>query len=292
MRLVNNAYVRAIDTPRWSALRAQDEFFIPAGDDVGTVTVVNDNATVTGAGTAWTSALVGQQFYVGGITPFYTVTAVGGVGTLTLDRPFGGLSGAGLSYAIQLIYLAVPSDFAHFIDIVDVTNNWRLRHGITVEMLDIFDAERSYSGTPFILAAIQPTSLGGRPRYELYPRPPVAGGLSYPFRYQRRPAELSANSDLPLYPVRAQTLREGALAELARWPGTADRPNAYFSLDLSAFHEKQFTEALGRDMRTDQEINMTDVSYEPPTASLPYAPMSASFMQSHLFTAWYGGYGV
>lgn len=285
-RLVNNALVRVYDSFRWSSLRAEGEFFLEAGDDTGTVTVTAGSATVTGAGTAWTTALEGMQFYVGGEAPFYTVSDVTSGTTLTLDRVYGAEDGAGLTYAIQPIYLSVPSDFLHFIDIVDVENNWRLRWGCTAEQLDLVDAARTDSGTPFLFAAIQPTSVGGRPRYEIYPRPPLAGGQSYHFRYQRRLPELTANSDLPAFPVRPQTLREGALEELSRWPGTADRPNPYFSLDLSAFHRKQFDEAMGRDNKQDQEINMTELSYEPPSSSLPWAPMSAAFMQSHLFTAW------
>lgn len=286
-RLVNNAYVRALDQTRWSSLRGQSEFFVPIGETTGSADVNNASAVVTGNGTAWTSALVGRQFFVNDEAPFYTVESVQGATQLTLDRPYGGLDGLSQPYSVQLLYLPVPSDFLHFIDIVDVENQWRLYHNLTTEEVDLFDPARTVSEMPWLFAQVQPTSLGGKPRYEIYPRPDITSAWSYPFRYQRRIPEMSANTDLPVVPIRMQTLREGALAELARWPGTSDRPNAYFSLDLSAFHEKQFTEALARDMRQDQEINQTDIDYAGPWGQWPWAPFSAGFMQSHLFPAWY-----
>jgi hypothetical protein len=297
---VNNAARRIYDSARWSGQKQQSTFIIPIGITNAATSVTQASLTVTAVAGTWSSAVVGWQFFVDSQAPFYTVSGFstgGGLDTLTLDRPYGETTDATAASSVQLIYLPVAADFSHFIDVIDVVNQWRLRLGPTVEDLDIWDPARTTSATPWLLAAIEPTSIGGRPRYEIYPRPDITTSHSYPYRYQRRLPELSAATDQPIYPVRAQTLREGALAELARWPGTQARPNPYFSLDLSAFHEKQFMEALQRDMREDQEINQTDIQY--PALGMggglgwgawPYAPISSSFMQSHLFYAWGWGW--
>lgn len=298
---VNNAARRIYDSARWSGQRGQATFIIPVGITSTTASVTQGSQSVTNTLGTWSSAVVGWQFFVAGQAPFYTITAYdtnGGLNdVLTLDRPYGEATDASADSSVQLIYLPVASDFSHFIDVLDVENQWRLRVGPLVEDIDTWDPARTTSATPWLLAAIEPTSIGGRPRYEIYPRPDITSSHNYPYRYQRRLPELTTATDLPVYPVRAQTLREGALAELSRWPGTQDRPNPYFSLDLSAFHEKQFTDALQRDMREDQEINQTDIQYPAINANnglgwgyWPYAPVSSAFMQSHLFFAWGWGW--
>lgn len=297
---VNNAARRIYDYTNWSGQRQQSSFIVPIGITNAATSVTQGSLTVTAVAGTWTAAVIGWQFFVGQEAPFYTVSnfATNGItDTLTLDRPYGEATDATADSSVQLIYLPVASDFGHFIDVLDVVNQWRLRVGPLAEDIDTWDPARTYSTTPWLLAAIEPTSIGGKPRYELYPRPDITSSHTYPYRYVRRLPELSAATDAPIYPVRAQTLREGALAELARWPGTQDRPNPYFSLDLSAFHEKQFTDALQRDMREDQEINQTDIQYPGINANggwgwgaWPYAPFNSSFMQSHLFYAWGWGW--
>src|SRR5262245_13005919 len=84
--MVNRAYRKVLDSGEWSGLRKEAEFVVPAPYTTGTVTVTQGSPTVIGAGTTWTSAMEGRQFFVGNIAPYYTISSVGGVGTLTLDR--------------------------------------------------------------------------------------------------------------------------------------------------------------------------------------------------------------
>jgi hypothetical protein len=246
--------------------------------------VVQGSADVLGSGTAWTPLLVGRQFFINGVAPYYTVVDVSGPGTLTLDRVWGSDTATLQPYTIQLVYLTPVSDFLQFVDIRDITNNWRWVGLTTVEYLDKIDAQRSYSGTSYVLAAVPPASNGAIPRYEIYPRPPAGTPASYPYRYIKRPPEFSAPGDLPIYPIRMETVRYGALVEISKWPGTADRPNPYFNMDIFSTNEAAFQDSLGRDNRIDQEINQTDFSYEPVYTSTPYFPWNANFLQNHLVT--------
>jgi hypothetical protein len=78
-----------------------------AGDpeyDEGTVSYTHNSTTITGSGTNWTSSLVGRYFYIKNPdTSFrsqYIVSAVNSTTSLTLDNPYMGTSGSGLSYVI------------------------------------------------------------------------------------------------------------------------------------------------------------------------------------------------
>lgn len=290
-RMVNVAYRRALDSFRWSGLRGESAFYIPAGVTATGIAVVNGSLTVTLPLGTLSASVVGHQFFVGGRSPYYTITAfdqpLGLNDQITLDRPYGGVDVASATVSVQLVYLTPVSDFLQFTDVRDVTNNWRWMGLTTVEYLDKFDAQRSYSGTSYVLAAVPPATNGAIPRYEIYPRPPIETPVSYPYRYIRRPAELTAATDVPIYPMRTETLRYGALAELAKWPGTADRPNPYFDPNIFAEQESAFQDSLGRDNRIDQEINPTDISYEPVEVSFPSFPWSASFLQSLPVPSWW-----
>lgn len=275
---VNSAYSRALARETWSGLRKQSEFVIPAPYTTGTVTVTQNSTTVTGAGTAWTSALVNHQFFLAG-APFYTVGTVTSTTTLELDRVYAGATASGQTYSIQYLYLRCPSDFESFTSVVDYTENWRLWLDITQEKLNAWDAQRTESGSPWILAPA-PRASDDTVRYEIWPRPSAARQLS--FWYTKKPALLNANSDKPIFPIRGDVLRWGALAEIALWPGTSTSPNPYFNLELYRTYSKRFEDEIAKIALEDQNTMQTNVSYDD-VQGLPFAPIDASYLQRHDF---------
>lgn len=74
---------------------------IPSVVSLGTASVVQGSATVTGSGTSWTAALVGQPFQLIGDLTRYKVAAVSSSTQLTLDRAYGSASAPGQGYAID-----------------------------------------------------------------------------------------------------------------------------------------------------------------------------------------------
>ena len=267
----------------FGATVGENQFLIPASYGTGTVTVTNNSTAVVGAGTTFTSAMVGRQLIVGGSGPFYTISAFTDATNITIERAFGGADAAGASYSIVQAYVTLPSDGIGIKSIKDPVNGWRLRTNIPMEQLDLIDPQRASTGTPWWLVDYRFTS-GGLPRYELWPRQTSAA--VYPFLYWRRPADLSADDDAFLLPIRGDVVEKGALADLARWPGTEGRPNPMFDVRVANEYEKQFQQELNDLMRQDQEIYLTD--YLPAEAtynSLPYAPYDAAFMQNHDFGA-------
>lgn len=274
---VNTAYSRILSESGWSGLKKEGEFQIPAAYTTGTASVTQNSASVTGSGTTWTSAMVGRQFLIDG-APFYTIASVESATALTLDRVYGGVTAAGQAYTIVLIYLVVPTDFLHFLSVRDVENNWRLHTAYSQDNLDLFDAQRSSTTSPRVLASATPSSAG-LPRYEIWPR--ELGGKVIPFRYMRKPPLMTLATDTPVFPVRGDTIRNGALAQLCLWPGTAEERNPFFDIRLHEKYEIAFLAGLREAIREDQEIDQTAITYADEWASLPWAPLDAAWWQAH-----------
>lgn len=268
---------------QWGGQTAESQFIIPTAYNTGTVSLTNGSATMLGAATGWTSALEGRQLYIAGAGPYYTVTTVVDPTTITLERPFGGTTtGAGTAYEIAQVYLTPPSDFLYFKSIKDPVNNWRLRFNVSQETLDRWDARRTTVGNAWIMADYRQNTAGTIPRYEIWPR--VVTQRLYPYLYVKRPADLSADSDRPMFPIRGDELVTGALADLATWPGTETRRNPGFNLQLAQHYEKMFSEMVNNLSRVDQETYLSD--YMGPFDgwdSLPWAPVDTNFLQSHDF---------
>ena len=102
----------------------------------------------------------------------------------------------------------------------------------------------------------------------------------YTYRYIRRPALLSAAADRPIFPVRGDILRRGALAELALWPGTSTLKNPYYNVDQHRVMEEEFQSALKGAWKDEQEISNTAVYYDD-WEGVPYAPIDARYLQTH-----------
>lgn len=282
---VNTAYSRALALHDWSALRGRVDVFIPAQQAAGTVAVAQGSSTVTGSGTAFGTDMPGRQIRIGN-SSYYTILTVDiFLQTLTIDRAWVGETASGLSYEINAAYFAAPSDFNHFISFIDPANNWKLHLKFLSEDIDRWDAERTSAGTPFLVVSqgLTPSGITGVSanlrRFELWPR--SVGPHVYSYSYIRKPPLLSAASDLPIWPLRGDILRAGALSQLCRWPGTVQAPNPHFSADLAQLYENDFVRELGRAAREDQEIAATNIQYDDPFGGMIFAPLDARFIQSH-----------
>lgn len=282
-QFVNGAYSRALSRQTWTHLRNTGVIQIPEVYDTGTVTVTQNSTTVTGALTVWTSAMIGRQFYIGEQAPFYTITAVNSTTELVLDQAYGGESDSGLDYDISLVYAVMPSDFSTFESVYDVSNKWKLWTNFTQDRLNQWDAGRTSSGTTWVLALATPspvTSTTGQTRFEMWPRT-LPGPYQLYYTYNKKPALLSGSQSV-VAPLRGDVIREGALAELALWPGTSTSPNPYHSIALHREHMGLFEKYMGECIKEDNENGMMSIRYDT-GYTWPYAPIDANFWQTHDF---------
>lgn len=277
---VNTAYSRVLGYVEWSGLRADSEFVINAPYATGTIAVTQGSTAVVGTSTVWTAAMAGRQLYVGAKAPYYTIESINTVAqTLVLDRAYGGTTNLLATYSIENIYLVVPTDFGYFLGVRDLSNNWRLHLGFLQEQLDLWDPSRTTTGSPRLLLAAPNDSTGNR-RFELWPR--SSSATSYPFRYIKKPALMSANSDRPIPPIRGDVIREGALSELSLWPGLPDAPNPFYDQGLSGWkaREARFQNLIEKAELEDQLIRQTIVKYVD-AFDVRLAPLDPQWLQTH-----------
>ncbi len=121
-----NAFRRLVEHRRWSWRVKFNQFIAPDAYSTGTVSVTNGFTTVTGSGTAWTAAMVGQQFRVGLAAPIYTIAQFDSPTQIELDQVWGGPTSAASGYSIYQCYFTPPSDFHQFITLWDPAFNWQL----------------------------------------------------------------------------------------------------------------------------------------------------------------------
>lgn len=287
---INTAYSHALTWDRWGQLRAEFEYRLPVVYQTGQATTVDGSPLVSGVGTVWTTAMLFRQFMMDSITPMYTIINVDPLlQVLTLDRPYHGVNVGTRNYEIGQYYLEAPSDFLTWDIIRDVDNNWKLHTNFQQRQIDVWDTKRQVTGIPWVVALAAPripttagvVIPGGVPvkRYEFWPRP-SPGPKNYSCRYIRRPALLENPDDRPIFPLRGDVLRKGALAELALWPGTATVKNPYYNLETHSKMQLEFRDGLNTCWKDDQEVGQTAIIYDD-WEGVPYAPIDARYLQSH-----------
>ena len=278
-QFIRDRYRRILERRDWSATRVEAEFLLNAQNSTGTVEIVRGDDLVFGTGTAFVATDIGRQFKVGVGSPVYTVIDVDTLAQrLTLDRPVGVNSGTGLPFRIFSGYVVPPTDFLRFLTVTDPLQGWRLRHWITAEELNSIDPQRNFFGQPYDLAD-RMYSIGGAPQYEAWPYTAAARTLYY--IYIRRADDLIDDNDEPIWPIRSDAIVAGALADVARWPGTTENPNPYFTRpEYWKSYEGEYEDKMIEIERRDEEIYMTMLQQWPYNLS-NFAPLSANWLQVH-----------
>lgn len=149
---------------RWSYRRRETAIQTTAPYSTGTVTVTSGSATVAGAGTAWTAAMVGRAIRLAGDPAYVFVKAVDvAAQTLTLGDPQGtnitwpGATASAQTYSIFQHQYALPSD----VDLIllpsrnfPLLEKWR-------EFFDRLDPARTSTGDPLYYALVRTLYAAG-----------------------------------------------------------------------------------------------------------------------------------
>ncbi len=279
------AYRKFCDRRNWSFLRAEDEFLINTQRG-GTVNVTRGSATVSGGTMAYTSTDVDRQFRAGQSSPLYTIISVVAGVSYTLDRPYGGVTAALTSATVLDAYLTLPANFRRFVAVLDPANNWQLHLWVSEEELNTWDAQRSSSGTPWAVVSRRlktqgTASLIGRIQYELWPY--ATSQKNYPYYYQKGPDENLADDSALLGPLATNVnlLVTLALAEAAEWPGSEDKRNPYFNLQLARAKRDMAEREASRLEVIDEEIYSTWLEHVSHINRYAFAPLDSRYAQSH-----------
>ena len=276
-QFIRDRYRRILESKDWSALRREGEFQLNALKSTGTVAITRGATTVTGTGTSFASTDVGRQFKAGGDAPVYTVSAYTSSTSITLDRAYGGATVTASTFKIFDGYVTAPTDFLRFLTIVDVGNSYRLAHWVSQAELNAYDPQRTNFGDPYLFVdRMYNTASTPMPQFEVWPYTNAARTLYY--TYIKRGTDLINDTDIPIWPLRSDVIVSGALADAARWPGTADKPNPYFArADYWKSYELEFVDKMIEMERRDEEVYATYLQQN----TVPLHPMSANWLQSH-----------
>lgn len=277
---VNDAYKKLAAARRWAFLRGQLRLTINAARTVSPVTVTRGSATVSSVG-LFVAGDAGRQFRVGDQPIPYTILTVPDANTITLDQSYGDANSAAASATIYDGFAVMPADFGSFRVIADPYTQRRLAFWIHEDQLNVLDPARTASDSgPRCLVAASPSTASatlGRIVYEYWPRP--TADRSYPALYNKQADNLIDTDTLTgVLADGAEVLINGALAQAAQWPGTADQANRYFNLGLAKEKKAEFEVGIQRlSLRDDEQYpdDLATVHWERwPLADLAYNDQS------------------
>lgn len=218
---INDALGKIYDETVWSFQLGNSSGWLIPGlvASTGTVTTTPYSNQVIGdatASAAWAS-LVGRPFLteLQFRNPAYALydiigySNVGGVGTLTLDRPWAEPPrGAGQNYYIYQAYFPVPvADFRSFVEIRDTTDGDYISFtDLSQDDLSVEDPQRVIFGPALPTYAV-PFGIDQRPnsatlgflRYEIWPH--ILSIWPVSFTYKRRGMMLVNPNDTVPYPL-------------------------------------------------------------------------------------------
>ena len=283
-QIVNQRYASILDLRSWAGLRAEGTIEIAAPITTGTCSAVQGSASVVFAGASLTSAVIGRQLKINNQAPILDILAFDVPSQTATVSPAWPLANATANqFTIATIYITMPSDFKQFLIMVDPIRQWQLRTNVVASEINAWDPARTYVGDPWTIADLSFSSTG-IPRYELWPGPSTQRGLTY--IYQKQGAELVNETDMPIYPLRGTELFKGALADLTKWPGTADVPNPLFAnaAQLYPVYEADFQTQISHLERQDDDLYLSSWILDR-YGNLPYAPYDSKWMQNHAVPA-------
>lgn len=239
----------------WGFLRQHAQLVVPAARSLSATFVVN-SLTVTSAA-LFLATDVGRQIRTSNL-PIYTIQTFVDASTVTIDMPWTGTVGAATA-TISGTYQTLPADFGAFEVILDPSMQRILPWWFTQEDLARVDPMRFSTGDLqrcLVSRALStvPSTLG-RVTYEWWPGPTTA--KAYPY-YYRQQAALLADTDPLLGILTARVLEMGALAYCAAWPGTVERKNPYFNLQLAMGLKDAFDRECAKiELRDDDQYQQT-----------------------------------
>ena len=319
-QILNRAWGRFRDCRLWSFnVIADAQWWVPKAITTGSVNCTYQSPTVTVTSSATIAAFnalagvtppignagvlgTGRQIKIGstssltsGTGPCYNIVNWDGIGSLTLDKPFGEATQTGAQYTLlRAYYAAPPAPFgalpngydATFIRPLTATNRVT---GYTIRgkklywtqaQLNAIDPQRGGQGDAYIVSSYGRNSLG-QPVFELYPNP--VNQATYSVVYYCRWPDVGPSQDFPQMPYDlVQCVMDLARTFAAQWAGAnvATFPELGRTNWVAAANmwKTDFKEGLMQCIRTDDTI-MPQVAFV--QGSMFDFPLGGQFLQSH-----------
>jgi hypothetical protein len=253
-RTINDVYREVVQRRNWYGLKVRGSINIPSGIFGGTATVRNGSNLVYGVGTAWTNALIGQQFRMGFTYPYQTIYNVNEAAqVLTVDTPFGGNTQTG-GYTIAAAYQMMGANFVRFDWAVNQQQGWPMEVNVPVPTVNTWDVWRQSLGWSTILGTRAPTA-DGQYLVEVWPTPYQQ--QVFPFEGWIQPADMQEDTDSPVAFIRADLIVTKAKAEAKM----VDRTSKYYDPVAAARLDKEYERKLESMENQDNALDQQDVTW-------------------------------
>ncbi len=253
-RWVKNAFRELADRRQWSWQLIQGQIVWQDARALTEIVPTFGSTTVISTNGDFLAADLGRNFRVG-TYPIYTVTEFANVNTITLDRPYEGMTDGSGDAQILDAYATLPANFENFIMVLDPVNQRLIPWWATWDEMSLLDPVRmAAESVPRLLASAIPSTYQatlGRSVYEYYPKPTAHGAL----QYYAKALPIAMNDSDPIpgsLAARVDVLETHVLMSAAKWPGTTDLKNPYFNLALAQVLRQDFERAANQlDIRDD-----------------------------------------
>ena len=313
-KLLNDAWRTIQDLRLWSFnVIPEGQLFVPASISAGTITVTFNSTVISSDATAkaaldavelsnpplaGASLGVGRQIRIASSSgnlsvpgPLYSIISYDNTtGNITIDRPYGEPTAAGVNYLCYRAYYApalssgaASPTLVRYFSLVNPSNGYSIRGRrlyFTQAQLNSIDPQRGATGDAYILAFLGPNSLG-QPVHELYPHP--VNQVTYTANMQVRQPALASSVDIPQMPYELQNvLMSLSKRKAAEW--ALANVSTYIELQNTNWVAyRQMQDSNYKDERImcikqDDETNPLLASLQ---GSLYDFPLGGQFLQSH-----------
>jgi hypothetical protein len=284
--MINSSLRRVYDRKTWFFLFLKGQLVAPQATTGGQVSVTLGSNTVTGTGTAWTTALQGQQFRIGYNNPILSISSVNvAAQTLTLELPWGAPSVTSGYFIIQN-YFNLGPNIKYLKTMVNMQLGYKFDLHATQDTLNTLDPWRQSQNFPYIAAGM-PLDPQGNYLQELYPASWIQ--QAFPFMAYVQPPNVSNDTDnLPPY-MRLDVIADDVIAEALVIGGP--KKNQYYDAAESMRKRQRFEGELLRLANADENLYRTEVTKF--GEDLPYyQPGGNYYTATHALAAGGGGYDL
>jgi hypothetical protein len=280
-RMLNNNYRKVVERRNWYGLLVRGQISTPQYTSTGSATVTLGSNTVTGTGTAWTQALIGQQFRIGFNNPFQTITDVDAVAqTLTLDIPYGAQSITTTGYQIVQCWVTLGANIRYILDAVNQQQGWRIQCNVPQQTINETDTWRTNVGWSYAFSNREPTP-DGQLQIEIYPVPFFL--QVFPFLAYIQPPDMVNDTDSPVLFLRSDVLVLLTIADALVWKG---KQNKYYDPTTAGLKLQQAEGELIKMERNDDSMYQQDTTWSYGLEWGYAVGQGSLFGQNHAVTNW------
>lgn len=230
----------------WPFMEGRETVVTVPDYTTGTISITVGGTTVTGVGTTFTSGMANQSFIqFNGSNDWYRIATFTGVGQVSIDTPYAGLTNlSGTTFIIRKMFYSLSSSCDRIIDIRNWQTPLKLVNVDPRVLDDLRPNPQSTNSSYGYLAWGYDTS--GNIQVSPYPFPSDARLLE--LRTTKRPVDMSGDSDVPSIPNK--------YAHLIAWGGNALAFASMRKMDIaSAWNSKldQRIEEMKKEYRMSED---------------------------------------